>query len=324
MTAPAHATLYALAAAGAGALPMLAAAQTYPTRPVRLVVSVAPGGNLDLMGRATAQAMTEGLGRPFIVENRPGANSMIGIEHVAKAAPDGYTLLMIAQSFLVGPKMAASAPFDPLRDFAGISQIAVLPLFLTVHPSMPIHSVKGFIDFAKARPGQLNYATSGNGSGSHLAMELFVRQAEVKLTRIPFNGDGPALVQLLGGQVPVKFDNLSTSIGHVRAGRLRALGLTSLKRSELTPHVPAIAESLPGFSASIFNGIVAPAGTPREIVTRLHAEIVKFTQAPAQRAKFEQLGVELQPSPSPDQFSAFLKTEYVRYAKVIDEAGIRD
>lgn len=299
-------------------------AQPYPARPVRLVVSVAPGGNLDMMGRATASSLAEGLGRQVIVENRPGANSMIGIDHVAKSAPDGYTLLMISPSFLVGPKMAANAPFDPLRDFAGISQIAVLPQFLIVHPSMPIHSVKEFIAFAKARPGQLNYSTSSNGSGSHMAMELFMRQADVKLARIPYNGDGPALVNLLGGQVPVKFDNLSTSIGHVKAGRLRALGVTSPRRTDLLPQVPAIAETLPGYSASIFNGIVAPAATPKEILTRLHAEIVKFAQSPAQRAKFEQIGVELQSSASPEQFAAFLRSEYARYARVIDEAGIRD
>jgi len=310
--------------AAATVLHAAAHAQQYPSRPVRLIVSVAPGGNLDLMGRATASSLTDGLGRQVIVENRPGANSMIGIDHVAKSAPDGYTLLMMSPSFLVGPKMATNAPFDPLRDFAGISQIAVLPQFLIVHPSMPIHSVKEFITFAKARPGQLNYSTSSNGSGSHMAMELFMRQAEVKLTRIPYNGDGPALVNLLGGQVPVKFDNLSTSIGHVKAGRLRALGVTSPKRTDLLPQVPAIAETLPGFSASIFNGIVAPAGTPKDILARLHGEIVKFTQSPAQRAKFEQLGVELQPSTSPEQFAAFLKSEYARYAKVIDEAGIRD
>lgn len=311
-------------AAAATVLHTAALAQQYPSRPLRLIVSVAPGGNLDMIGRATASSLTEGLGRQVIVENRPGANSMIGIDHVAKSAPDGYTLLMMSPSFLVGPKMAPNAPFDPLRDFAGISQIAVLPQFLIVHPSMPIHSVKEFIAFAKARPGQLNYSTSSNGSGSHMAMELFMRQAEVKPTRIPYNGDGPALVNLLGGQVPVKFDNFSTSIGHVKAGRLRALGVTSPKRTDLLPQIPAIAETLPGFSASIFNGIVAPAGTPKDILARLHAEILKFTQSPAQRAKFEQLGVELQPSASPEQFAAFLKSEYARYAKVIDEAGIRD
>lgn len=298
--------------------------QTYPARPVRIIVSVQPGGNLDLMGRATAQWLTQSLGRQVIVENRPGANSMIGIDHVAKSAPDGHTLLMIAQSFLIGPRMAPTSPFDPLRDFAPISQIATLPLFLVVHPSLPVRSVRELIGFANARPGQVNYATSGNGSGSHLAMELFRRQAKVRMERIPYNGDGPALVNLLGGQVPVKFDNLSTSIGHVKAARLRALGVTTIRRTDLMPQVPAIAETLPGFAASIFNGIVAPAATPKDILSRLHADVAAFTQAPAQRERFRQLGVELQGSPSPEQFAEFLKSEDVRYSKVIDEAGIRN
>ncbi len=312
------ATLLAVANCGA------AMAQTYPTRPVRVVVSVQPGGNLDLIGRATAQWLTQSLGRQVIVENRPGANSMIGIDHVAKSAPDGHTLLMIAQSFLVGPKMAGNSPFDPLRDFAPISQIATLPLFLVVHPSMPVRTVKELIDFAKARPGQVNYATSGNGSGSHLAMELFRRQADVRMERIPYNGDGPALVNLLGGQVPVKFDNLSTSIGHVKAGRLRAVGVTTPKRTDLMPQVPAIAETLPGFAASIFNGIVAPAATPKEIVVRLHADVLNFTRSPEHRDRFRQLGVDLQGSATAEQFAEFLKAEDARYAKVIDEAGIRN
>jgi tripartite-type tricarboxylate transporter receptor subunit TctC len=301
-----------------------ASAQSYPTRPVRVVVSVQPGGNLDLMGRATAQWLTQSLGRQVIVENRPGANSMIGIDHVAKAAPDGHTLLMIAQSFLIGARMASTSPFDPLRDFAPISQIATLPLFLVVHPSLPARTVRELIDFTKARPGQVNYATSGNGSGSHLAMELFRRQAEVRMERIPYNGDGPALVNLLGGQVPVKFDNLSTSIGHVKAGRLRAIGVTTPKRTDLMSQVPAIAETLPGFAASIFNGIVAPAATPREIVGRLHADVLNFTRSPEHRDRFRQLGVELQGSATAEQFAEFLKAEDARYAKVIDEAGIRN
>ncbi|RPI40889.1 MAG: tripartite tricarboxylate transporter substrate binding protein, partial [Betaproteobacteria bacterium] len=209
---------YGALVAASLAVPPGVSAQTYPAKPIRLVVSVAPGGNLDMMGRATAQALTEGLGRQVIVENRPGANSTIGAGFVARSAPDGYTLLMVAQTLLIGPRMMANPPFDPTRDFTGVSQIATLPQMLVVHPSMPIRSVKELIAFAKARPGELNYATSGNGSGSHMAAELFMRQSGTRLTRIAYNGDGPALVNLLGGQVPVKFDNLSTSIGHVRAG----------------------------------------------------------------------------------------------------------
>jgi tripartite-type tricarboxylate transporter receptor subunit TctC len=299
-----------------------ALAQNYPIRTIRLVGAVAPGGNLDLVGRAVAQSMTEGLGRQVIVENRPGANSTIGADNVARASPDGYSLLMVAQSLLVASRLMPNPPVEPTRDFAGVSQVATLAQMLVVHPSVPVRGVKEFIAFAKARPGELNYATSGNGSGSHLAMELFMRQARVKLTRIPYNGDGPALVNLVGGQVPVKFDNLSTSLPHVHAGRLRPLGVTSPRRTELVPDVPAIAETLAGFEASIFNGMVLPVNTPKDILARLHGEIVRFVQSPTQRSRFAKLGVELVASPSPDHFSAFLRNESARYGKLIDEIGL--
>ncbi len=294
----------------------------FPAKSLRLVVAVAPGGNMDLMGRAVAQRLTESLGRPVVVENRPGANTTIGSENVARSAADGYSYLMVAPSFLIGPMMMRSPPFDPVRDFTGVSLIATLPQMLIVHPSLPVKSVRELIALAKARPGELNCATSGNGSGSHLAMELFHRQAAVRMTRIPYNGDAPALIHLLGGQVSLKFENMSTAIAHVHAGRIRALGVTSPKRSALLPEVPAISETLPGYEASIFNGMVAPAGTPKEIVARMHAEIARFVQAPDIRVRFAQQGVELQSSSTPEQFTGYMKAEYARFAKVIREAGI--
>ncbi len=299
-----------------------ASSQTYPARTVRLIVAVAPGGNLDLVGRSAAQPLSTAFGRQVIVENRPGANSTIGLDNVARSVADGYSLGMIAPSFLVGPRMMRNPPFDPVRDFAPISRIAVLPQMLVVHPSLPPRSVKEFIAFAQARAGELNFATSGNGSGSHMAMELFMRQAKVRMMRIPYNGDGPALIDLIGGQVPVKFDNLSTSIPHVRAGRLRPLGVTSPERSPLLAEIPAISETLPGFQASIFNGMVAPAGTPPEILSRIHGELVKFTQLAENRQRFAKLGVELQSSPSPDHFAAFIESENVRFSRVIEQAGL--
>ena len=294
----------------------------YPVKPIRLVVAVVPGGNLDLIGRAVAQKLTESLGSPMIVENRPGANSTIGSDFVARSAPDGYTLQMVAQSFLIAPMLMRNPPYDPVRDFTGVSLIATLPQMLVVHPSLPVKNVRELIALARARPGELNCVTSGNGSGSHLAMELFNRQAGVRTTRIPYNGDAPALIQLMGGQVSLKFDNLSTSIPHVNAGRLRALGVTSLTRSALLPQVPAISETLPGYESSIFNAMVAPSATPKEIVARIHAEIAKFVQLPDVRARFAQQGVELQASPAPEHLTGYLKSEYQRYAKVIQEAGI--
>ena len=298
-------------------------AQTYPTRPIRLIVSVQPGGNLDLMGRSVADYASTGLGQRMIVENRPGANSTIGLGSVARAAPDGYTLVMVAQSALVAARMMRNAPYDPVRDFAGVSLIATLPQMLVVHPSLPVKNVKEFIALAKARPGEINCSTSGNGSGSHLALELFTRMAGVRIMRIPYNGDGPAIIDLLGGQVPVKFDNLSTSLAHVRGNKLRALGITSPTRSALLPDLPAIAETVPGFQASIFNGMLAPAATPPEMLARVHGEIVKFTQAPDIRARFANQGVELQASATPAAFSSFIKSEYARWSKVLDDAGIK-
>ena len=269
-----------LAAVAAAMVTTHAHAQTYPVKPMRLIVSVQPGGNLDLIGRAVAEKVSEGIGQRMFVENRPGANSTIGLASVARAAPDGYTFVMVAQSALVAARMMRNPPYDPVRDFAGVSLIATLPQMLVVHPSLPVKSVKELIALAKARPGQLNCSSSGNGSGSHLALEFFNRMAGVQIMRIPYNGDGPAIIDLLGGQVPLKFDNLSTSLPHVRSGRLRPLGVTTPKRTDLLPDVPAISETVPGYQASIFNGMMAPAGTPPEVLARVHAEIVKFTQAP--------------------------------------------
>lgn len=300
-----------------------AQAQAYPSKPIRLIVSVQPGGNLDLVGRSVAEKVSEGLEQRMFVENRPGANSTIGLGSVARSAPDGYTFVMVAQSALIAPRMMRNAPYDPVRDFAGVSLIATLPQMLVVHPSLPVKSVKDLIALAKARPGELNAGSSGNGSGSHLALELFNRMAGVRIMRIPYNGDGPAIIDLLGGQVPVKFDNLSTSLPHVRAGKLRPLGVTSPTRTALLPEVPAISETVAGFQASIFNGMMAPAGTPPEILRRVHAEIVKFVQAPAIRDRFAKQGVELQASAAPEEFTAFIKTEYARWGKVLEEAGIK-
>jgi tripartite-type tricarboxylate transporter receptor subunit TctC len=292
-------------------------------KPIRLIVAVQPGGTLDMICRAVAEKASEGLGQRMYVENRPGANTTIGLMYVARSAPDGYTLAMLAQSGIVAPKMMKTPTYDLLRDFAGVSLIATLPQMLVVHPSIPARSVRELIALAKARPGELNYGSSGNGSGSHLAMELFKKMAGVRITRVAYNGDGPAIIDLLGGHVPLKFDNLSTSLPHVRAGKLRALGVTTPKRTALLPEVPAIGETLPGFQASIFNGMVAPAATPPEILARIHAEVVKFAQAPEIRSRFANQGVELQASASPADFGAYLKSENTRWLKVMEDAGVK-
>lgn len=301
----------------------VAHAQSYPAKPIRLIVSVQPGGNLDLIGRAVADYVSTGLGQRMYVENRPGANSTIGLASLARATPDGYTFAMLAQSGLIAAMLMKSPPYDPLRDFAGVSLIATLPQLLVVHRSLPVTSVQGLIALAKARPGELNCSSSGNGSGSHLALELFNRMAGVRVTRIPYNGDGPAIIDLLGGQVPMKFDNVSTSLTHVLAGKLRAIGVTSLARSALLPAVPSINETVAGFQMAIFNGMVAPAATPPELLARVNAEIVKFSSNPEIRNRFANQGVELQASPSAERFTAYIKADYSKWAKVLDDAGIR-
>jgi tripartite-type tricarboxylate transporter receptor subunit TctC len=275
------------------------------------------------MGRAIAEKVSEGLGQRMYVENRPGANSTIGLGNLARAAPDGYTFAMLAQSGLIAAMMMRNPPYDPLRDFAGVSLIATLPLLLVVHRSLPVTSVKQLIALAKARPGEMNCSSSGNGSGSHLALELFNKMAGVRITRIPYNGDGPAIIDLIGGQVPMKFDNVSTALAHVRAGQLRALGVTAPARSALLPDVPTISETVPGFQMSIFNGMIAPAATPPEILARVQAEIVKFTTHPEIRSRFAGQGVDLQASASAEQFTAYIKSDYGKWAKVLEDAGIK-
>ena len=298
-------------------------AQGYPAKPIRLIVGAAPGGNLDIVGRSLAQALSESLGRRVVVENRPGANASIAAEHVARSAPDGYTLLMAASTFTNAPSLVRNISYDPVRDFSGVSLVARIPQALVVHPSLPVKTVRELIALAKSEAGKLNYASSSVGSGSFMAMELFKRQAGVNLVRIGYNGDAPALVDLVGGHVPVKFDNFTTSIPQVKSGRLRALAVTTAQQSPLLPGVPAVAETLPGFEASIFNGVVAPAATPRDVLARLHAEIVRFVQIREIRSQFAQQGVELEASASPEEFLIFLKNETARAAQIARDAGIK-
>ncbi len=299
-----------------------AAAQSYPTKQPRIVVSVVPGGNLDIIARAVANGISDGLGKRVLVENRPGANSVIGIDHVAKSPADGYTLLMISPSFTYAPYMTKSLPYDTLRDFTGVSLAAWIPQMLLVTPSLAARNVKELISYAKANPGKLDYSSSSLGSGSHIGMELFKHAAGVAIVRIGYNGDAQALADLAGGHVSVKFDNFSTAIPLVKGGKVRALGVSSPQRFSLLPDIPAIAETLPGFEASIFNGVVAPAGVPKDVLARLHAEIARYTNNPEARKFFAEQGIELQASASPEQFTSFLAAEVARSAKVIKDAGI--
>ena len=300
-------------------------AQEYPTKPIRLIVPFAAGGNLDVVTRPLAQVLTQTLGQQVLVDNRAGASGIVGTQAVAKAAPDGYTLLMSATILVTTPTIMANVPsYDPIRDFKGISTVAIIPQILVVHPSLPAQNVKELIALAKAQPGKLNYASGGTGSSSHLATELFARQAGISIARISYKSSAPALTDLIGGTVSLMFDNISTSIGQINAGRVRVLAVTTANRSPLLPNVPTAAESLPGYVAAQFNGMFAPAKLPREIIMRLHSEIRKFVEMPDMKKLYADQGVTLVSSTSPEQFDDFVKVEYARWTKVIQEAGIKD
>lgn len=296
----------------------------YPVRPVRIVVPFAPGGNVDLVARAVGQRLAEGLGQQVVVENRAGASGILGAQLVAKSAPDGYTLLAMANTFAVVPSLISNPGYDPLKDFAAITLTALVPQVLVVNPALPVRSVKELVALAKARPGELSYASAGTGGTGHIAAELFSRQVGVKMLHVPYKGNAQAIIDVISGQVTMMFDQVSTSASHIRAGKLRALAVTSLKRSPLFPNVPTIDESgIRGFEDITFNGLVAPAGTPRDVLTRVQAEVAKVVRIPELRNRFLELGVELAASASPDEFTAYIKAEFVKKAKLAREAGIR-
>jgi tripartite-type tricarboxylate transporter receptor subunit TctC len=297
-------------------------AQSYPNRPIRLVVPYPPGGTADLLARVLGQRLGETLGQPIIIEDRGGAGGNIATDLVAKSAPDGYTLLMANASVLaINPTLFGSLPFDPVRDFAPISLVADVPLILVVHPSLPVKSVKELVALAKARPGEINYAAAGLGSTTHLSMELFKTMAGVKIVTIPFKGSGPALAALIAGQVPVMFELFPTALGFVKSGKLRPLAVTSSVRSPLMPELPTVAETgLPGFEVASWFGVVAPADTPKEIVARLNADIVRIVSSADMRERLAGLGAEPHAN-SPEQFSQFILTEFKKWAQVIKDSG---
>ena len=322
-----HTTMAAISAAAviaSASLSLHVRAQDYPTKPIRLIVPFVAGGNLDVVTRPLAQKLTQSLGQQVIVDNRPGASGIVGTQAVVKSPPDGHTFLMSATILVTTPTIMATVPsYDPVRDVTGVSTVALIPQILVVHPALPVKGVKELIALAKAHRGQLNYASGGTGSSSHLATELFARQANIRLERILYKSSAPALIDLLGGNVPLMFDNISTSLSHISAGKLKGLAVTSTNRSSLLPNVPTVGESLPGYVAVQFNGMFAPAKAPREIITRMHAEIVKFVQMPDMKTLYTQQGVTLVSSPSPEQFNEFVKAEYTRWTKVIQDAGIK-
>ncbi|MGE3922055.1 MAG: tripartite tricarboxylate transporter substrate binding protein [Lautropia sp.] len=298
-------------------------AQQFPSKPIRIVVPFGVGGGVDITTRALAKSFTEGLGQTIVVDNKTGGNGIIGTQFAAKSDPDGYTLLVTGTIFLVVPSMIPSAPYDPLRDFTPVGVIGWVPQLLVVHPELRVNTIDELIARAKADPGKLSYASGGNGSGAHMAMELFMRQAGISMTHVPYKSDAPAMVDVLGGQVPAKFDNVVTSLPHVTSGKLRALGITSPKRFDRLPDLPTVSESLPGYEASIFYAMFAPAGTPPEVIARLHRELSRFTENPETRDSFARQGVDLQSGTSPQDFAAFIKADHAKWARIVKEAGIK-
>ncbi len=319
-----HKTIIAGAAIVAALTADAFAQGTYPNRTVRFVVPVAAGGTVDIIARNLAQRLTESLGQQFIVENRPSASSLVGTQLVAKSAPDGYMLLATSTTFLSAPAVVRDPGYDPVRDFSGISLTCRVPMVLEVNPNLPARSIPEFIALAKKRPGEITYAASGVGSTGHIAGELFARQAGIKLLAIQYKGNAQSIVEVIGGQVAMMFDQVGTSVNYVRAGKLRALGVTSRKRSPLFPDLQTIDEGgLTGYEDYTVNVLLAPAGTPREILARLHAEVAKVAAAPDLHKRFLDQGIELVASASPEDFAAYVKSEVARYAKLARDAGIK-
>ena len=317
---------YAAAALVGAAMSASALGQTagYPNRGVKFIVPVAAGGTVDIVARTLAQRLTDALGHQVIVENRPSASSLVGTQVVAKSPPDGYTLLATSTTFLSAPAVVKDPGYDPVKDFAPITLTCRVPMVLDVSPNLPVRSIKEFIALAKARPGEITYAASGVGSTGHIAGELFARQAGIKMLPIQYKGNAQSIVEVIGGQVAMMFDQVGTSAPYIRAGKLRPLGITSKKRSQLFPDLPTIDESgLPGYEDYTVNVLLAPAGTSKEILARLHAEVTKIAGAPELHKRFLDQGIELIASPSPDDFAAYVKSEVARYAKLAKDAGIK-
>jgi tripartite-type tricarboxylate transporter receptor subunit TctC len=300
-----------------------AEAQSYPTGPVRIVVPFPAGGGVDTTGRLIGQRLADALGKPFVIDNRPGANGMIGSEIVAKSPKDGYTLMVNGANFVTTPSLYSKVTYDPIRDFDPISLLSVAPNVLVVHPSLPAKSVKELIALARARPGQVNFAGSGSGSTPHLAAELFNTLANVRMVHVPYRGTGPAIVGLMSGEASVMFMPTTNAVQLVKAGKLRGLAVTSTTRLTVLPQLPTVAESgLKGYESSQWYGMLAPAGTPVDILNVLNGHVVKIMQAADMKQRMTDSG-NVAVGSARDAFATHLKTEFDKWAKVIRQSGAR-
>lgn len=310
------ALLFALCAGGVHA-------QAYPSKPIRFVVPYPPGGSNDVLTRITAQAMAPGLGQQIVIDNRGGAGGMIGADHVAKSAPDGYTIVNVQASFTANAALRQKMAYDPMGDFAYIGMMARGPLLAVVHPSLPVKNIRELIALAKAKPGQINYGSTGTGGHNHMATELFKRMAHINIVHVPYKGVAPALTDLMGGHTQMVMTSLPSAMTSVQAGRLKALAVGSEKRTSFMPEIPTIAESgVPGYMAEFWWGLAAPAKTPNDIINRLATELTKALQSPDLKQKFAGEGSE--PSVmSREQFTKFVNNEIVRWRKVAQDANIK-
>jgi tripartite-type tricarboxylate transporter receptor subunit TctC len=304
----------------AALLSTIAVAQSYPTKPVRIIVGYPAGGPTDMIARTVAQKLSSALGQQVIVDNRPGASGMIGAELTVKAAPDGYTLLTVPITYAVTPSVFPKMPYDAEKDLVPVALVAAAPFILVVHPTLPVKTVKDLIALAKTRPGQINYASASAGGMPHLAGEMFNIMAGVKLTHIPYKGAAPATIDLLAGQVSLMFNNMLSAMPHVKSGKLRAVAVTSAKRSSAVPELPTVAETIPGFEASGWYGAFAPAATPREIIAKLNGEINRLMRQPDVAQRFAGDGVEAV-TMTPAEFGTYLHSEIVKWGKVVKISG---
>jgi tripartite-type tricarboxylate transporter receptor subunit TctC len=315
------------AALGAALLALAAAsvsAQSYPTRPIRMIVPFSPGGNVDITARTVAPGMAQILGQQILVENRAGAGGSIGTDAVAKAAPDGYTIMMASSSVMVnGPAVYPKLPYDIERDLAPVGRVAVVPLALVVHPSVPAKTTKELIAVAKAQGGRMLMANAGVGTTNHLIAELFMIRSGARMTLIPYKGSGPALIELIAGHVFVHVDQVSSALPYIRANRIRAIAVTTAQRAALLPDVPTLAESgVPGFDAKTVTGVLAPAAIPRDILAKLNGALNKVLSSAAVKERFAALGAEAQPS-TPEELGAFIRDDLAIWKDVVKKAGIK-
>ena len=300
-----------------------AMAQQYPARPIRIIVPQSPGASTDITARLVAQGLSEALRQPVIVDNRPGSSGIAGTELVARAAPDGYTLMVVASSFSINPALGRKLPYDSIRDFTTVTQLSKFPNMLAAHPSAPVRTLQEVIAFARAKPGQLSYASAGLATGTHMTAELLKYMTGIELLHVPYKGGGPAMTAAMGGQTQLI---ISTSVGllpHVRAGRLRAIALTSAKRSAAAPDIPTFAESgVPGYEHEPWNGMFGPARLPKPVLAKVNAEVGRILQSPDVKKAFERDGADVVAS-TPEQFGAVLKSEIAKWTKVAKAAGIK-